>query len=90
MKANYGYSDGSGDYFITINMDDCDGCAECVKACPKGLFVIGPDDYEKMAARVSDELTRSVGILCPGYERCRAQGHDCHAACHAGAITHSW
>ena len=26
MLANYGYKDASGDFFITIDTDKCDGC----------------------------------------------------------------
>lgn len=90
MKANYGYADGSGDYFITVDTDACDGCGECAKICPKGLFEVSPDDYDKMVAQVREQVTRSVGVLCPGYERCRKQGLDCHASCPRNAISHSW
>lgn len=90
MKANYGYADGSGEYFITIDTDECDGCGECVKACPKGVFEVSPDDYDNPSARVREDLSRSLSVVCPGYERCRARGHDCHAACPRRAISHSW
>ena len=29
MKANYGYKDGSGDFFITIDTDLCNTCGPC-------------------------------------------------------------
>ena len=31
MIANYGYKDGSGDWFISIDTDRCNGCGKC---CP--------------------------------------------------------
>ena len=34
MKVNYGYNDGTGDYFITIDSGRCDGCEECVSLPP--------------------------------------------------------
>ncbi|MBI2957738.1 MAG: 4Fe-4S binding protein [Chloroflexi bacterium] len=90
MKANYGYADGSGEYFITIDTDVCDGCGECARVCPSSLFEVAPDDYDQVVARVKEKLTRSVGVLCPGYERCRDKVPDCHAVCRVGAISHSW
>ncbi len=32
MLANYGYKDGSGDRFITIDTGKCDGCGPCKPA----------------------------------------------------------
>ena len=43
MIANYGYKDGSGDFFIAIDTDKCNGCGDCVSACPYGVYVVGED-----------------------------------------------
>ncbi|MEW6034457.1 MAG: 4Fe-4S binding protein [Chloroflexota bacterium] len=90
MIANYGYADGSGEYFITIDTDRCDGCGECVKVCPRGLFEVAPDDYDNLVARVKDEFVKKVSYICPGYHRCSSQGADCHSACAREAIAHTW
>ena len=49
MIANYGYKDGSGEYYISIDTDKCIGCAAeraCLAACPKSMFEIITDDYD--------------------------------------------
>ena len=90
MRANYGYADGSGDYFITIDTDRCDGCGACVDACPRALFEVQLDDYDEDKAIVKPELTRSLGTLCPGHDRCARDVTTCQQVCEPGAITHSW
>ena len=56
MLANYGYKDGSGDFFITIDTERCAECADhpCVAACPAGVLEIIDDDYD-------DERLRGQG-----------------------------
>lgn len=38
MRAHYGYKDGSGEYFIAIDAGACNGCGDCVPACPLGVL----------------------------------------------------
>lgn len=91
MKANYGYADATGEYYIQIDTDKCDGCGECVKACPEGLFEIMEDDYGKMVAAVKEEARAKVGYLCPGFHlSCHRQAVNCQSVCRQNAITHSW
>lgn len=91
MLANYGYSDGTGDYFITIDTDKCDACARCVPVCPQSVFEVLPDDYEKKVAMVRESLIRRIGYVCPGSKACSKEKADnCHSICPQGAISHSW
>lgn len=91
MKANYGYADGSGEYYLTIDTDRCDGCGDCVPACPAGILEVVPDDYDEPKAAVKEEFRRTLGDRCPGYHaRCARDTPNCHAACKPAAIEHSW
>lgn len=90
MKIHYGYSDGSGEYRITIDTDRCDGCGECQHICPEGIFEITVDDYDKTVVKVKDGLTKTLGYRCHGHVACKQGGVDCHSACKPGAIVHSW
>ena len=89
--AHYGYSDGSGEYYISIDSGKCDGCGECVMACTKGLFEVALDDYDDLVARVKDAFQKELKYLCA---TCKAvpgeQALPCIAACKAEAITRSW
>ena len=49
MIANYGYKDGSGEYYISIDTDKCIDCSAaraCLTACPKQMFEPMTDDYD--------------------------------------------
>ncbi len=91
MKANYGFADATGEYYITIDTDKCDGCGDCVTACPEKLFEVAADDYGKVVAMIREEVRIKLGYLCPGYEAaCRKKEVNCHSACGQDAIKHSW
>lgn len=96
MQANYGYKDGSGDYFITIDTDRCDGCGECVEACPVKVFEVVAEDpndplREEPVAVVTEAQRKKLKYACaqckPVSDRPRL---PCVEACPAGAVTHSW
>ena len=91
MIAHYGYADASGEYYITIDTDRCNGCEACVTACPNEVFEIALDDYDKAVARVREGITRSIHHICPGYfGRCAGEKGNCHEACPQDAIGHTW
>lgn len=96
MLANYGYKDASGDYFITIDTDKCNGCGDCVPACPSQVFVTLDEDpndpfREGPVAIVVKEKSKKLKYEC---NPCKPAGDrpplPCMIACTKGAISHSW
>jgi Fe-S-cluster-containing hydrogenase component 2 len=93
MIANYGYKDGSGDYFIAIDTGKCATCPNraCAPACPAGVLEIITDDYDDTVAAVRDEQRKKIKYSCAP---CKPL-HDrpilpCVAACGPAALVHSW
>ena len=66
--ANYGYTDGSGDWYIVVDSDKCDGCGKCVEACPKNVLEVIVDDYDDkvVAIRKEHHIQPFLGALFPG------------------------
>ena len=93
MIANYGYMDGSGDYYITIDTDKCMDCEthDCLAACPKDMFLIEEDDYDDEVALIKQEFRKKVKYEC---SECKPMNDrpklPCVVACPPGAIRHSW
>ncbi|HUU84861.1 MAG TPA: 4Fe-4S binding protein [Phycisphaerae bacterium] len=95
MIANYGYKDGSGDYFIAIDTDKCDGCGDCVPACPNQVFVVGEDPNDPLCdepvAMVGEQQRKKLKYTCapckPDHDR---PPLPCVQACKPLAISHSW
>ena len=89
--ANYGYTDGSGDYYIVIDSDKCDGCRECVDACPENVLEVTLDDYDDAVARVRDQVAKDLKYVCgPCKPIAGPRELKCESACTRGAISHSW
>lgn len=62
-----------------------------MEACPQGIFEVLLDDYDEPKAVVKLEFAKSLSHVCLGYYRkCAAEEVNCHTACKAGAIGHSW
>jgi ferredoxin len=49
MQANFGYKDGSGDFFITLDTTRCTGCGDCVPACPARIWELAENEYDPLA-----------------------------------------
>ena len=95
MIANYGYKDGSGDFFIAIDTDKCTGCGDCVPACPASVLQIGEDPNDPFrdepVAFVAEGERKKIKYACapckPDKDRPEL---PCMAACEPAAIAHSW
>lgn len=97
VKANYGYEDGSGFYYITIDGDACVDCAHrgCVSACPQGVYVIEMDDYDDHVAVVREDVRKRLREICAACKAVAATTDKqpdppCVLACESGALKHSW
>lgn len=91
MEMNYGYSDASGDYFILIDTDACNGCKRCVEVCPQSVLEMIVDDYEKTVAAVAGAFRKKLRYSCVV---CKSEGKQnvlpCVNSCEPNAISHSW
>jgi Fe-S-cluster-containing hydrogenase component 2 len=91
MIANYGYKDGSGEFFISINTDGCNGCGDCATCCPAHAFEIIVNDYDEKVAAVTDAERRKLKYSCaPCKPVSNRPPLPCQAACQPGVILHSW
>jgi ferredoxin len=89
--ANYGYTDGSGDYYIVVNTDQCDGCGKCVEACPRDVLEVITDDYDDLVVTVREEHGKNLKYVCAPCKPVSGERDlRCQAACPSGAISHSW
>ncbi len=94
MQAFLGFKDGSGDWFLILDTDKCDGCGKCVEVCPSKILEVGPDDFDPFrdepVAKVKGEERNKIRYSCapckPGYGEKPA---PCVAVCESGAISHT-
>ena len=96
MLANYGYKDASGDFFITIDTNKCDGCGDCVQACPMQVFATLDEDpndplREEPVAVVRKDKSKKLKYECspckPIFNR---HPLPCVESCKKGCISQSW
>lgn len=103
-ETNYGYKDGAGTWYITVDTDACDGCtgvdgpAQCVDVCPVDMWELQEDEFAIMSdgelvAAIKDEHQKSVRYDC---SPCKSPSGDgdgvakCAEACPVDAIEFSW
>jgi Fe-S-cluster-containing hydrogenase component 2 len=95
MIAQFGYKDGSGEFFISIDTDKCNGCGDCVPVCPAGVLEMRENDFDPLAddnmAAVTEEHRKKIKYSCA---LCKPSGDrpelQCMSVCEPNAITHSW
>ncbi len=91
MKISYGYSDGTGEYYLTIDTGKCDGCGKCVEPCPSAVLEVGRNDQGQPKARVKEAVRKKLHLTCSGFKTCSAANSvNCHTACPNNAISHTW
>ncbi len=94
MIANYGYKDGSGEYFISIDTDKCNGCGDCVPVCPSNVLEIRDNEFDPFAelpmAAVTEAQRKKLKYACSICKTSENAKLPCVEACELDAITHSW
>jgi Fe-S-cluster-containing hydrogenase component 2 len=89
---HYGYTDGSGEYYISVDSDKCNGCSKCIQQCPQGALemVIEMIDLEdKNVPAVTEAHRKKLRYTC---SKCNPElkKTPCVLACVNGAIKCSW
>jgi Fe-S-cluster-containing hydrogenase component 2 len=92
MIMHYGYIDGSGEYYIIIDSDKCNGCGTCIEHCPKGAlhkiteFI---DLEDKTIAAVKEEHRKKISYTCA---ECKPNENKtpCVSSCSQRAICCVW
>ncbi len=95
MKASFGYNDGSGEFYITLDTDKCNGCGDCVAACPAHIIELADNEYDPLAeSRIAVVKHANRNTLKYDCGPCKplsgAYALPCVNACKPVAISHSW
>lgn len=96
MIANYGYTNGSGTYLISIDTEKCDGCGKCVTACPYGVLEVVVNDFDPLKespmAAVAESHRKRIKYSCAPCKASSRRGElSCLQACpQERAIIHHW
>ncbi|MGA3059527.1 MAG: 4Fe-4S binding protein [Candidatus Bathyarchaeia archaeon] len=90
--THYGYSDGSGEYYISIDTDKCSGCSKCVKHCPQSALQLETmfiDLEDKIVAAVVEVHRKKIKYTCSS---CKPETNKapCVLACENKAINCTW
>lgn len=94
MQGFYGFKDASGDWFLIIDTERCNGCGRCVEVCPSNVLEVQRDELdplsEEIVATVREEKRNKVRYTCapckPGYGETTP---PCINVCTTGAILHT-
>ena len=88
----YGYCDGSGEFYVVIDAEKCDGCGECVTKCPQGALQMETqliDLEDKLVAAVTEQHRKKIKYTCSPCKPDTGQT-ICVMACKRGAISCVW
>jgi Fe-S-cluster-containing hydrogenase component 2 len=88
MITHYGYTDGSGEYYIIIDTDKCNGCGKCISKCPESalqLETVLIDLDDKTVASVTEVHRKKIKYTCSS---CKPENNNtpCVIACEGKAI----
>jgi ferredoxin len=86
MIIQYGYADGIGEFYISINSSICNVCCKCINECPEKIFEIYVNEINEKMVKVKDEMSNKIGYICPGQNKCG----KCVNICELSAIKLSW
>ena len=92
MITHYGYTDGSGEYYIVIDSDKCNGCGICVQKCPQKALQLETmfiDLEDKTVAAVTEEHRKKIKYTCSS---CKPESNNapCVLACEGKAVKYVW
>jgi Fe-S-cluster-containing hydrogenase component 2 len=88
----YGYTDGSGEYYIVIDAEKCSSCGECISACPQAALKMEEmfiDLEDKLVAAVTEVHRKKIRYTC---SPCKPENGNlpCVKSCSQKAITCIW
>ncbi len=92
MITYYGYCDGSGEYFIVVDSDKCNGCGKCTVQCPQNALELQTefiDLEDKTVAAVVEEHRKKIKYTCSS---CKPEINQapCVLACPTKALKSVW
>lgn len=97
-RTSYGYKDGAGTWYVTVDTGACDGCGDCLEACPADLWELKEDEFAILeqgdpVAGIEEAHRKSLRYDCSPCKSPSGSGDGraaCADACHADAISFSW
>lgn len=92
MITYYGYSDGSGEYYVIIDTEKCSGCGKCVEKCAQSVLkleTIFVDLEDKIVASVKEDQRKKIKYTCSS---CKPETNcsPCVLSCEGKAIRCLW
>ncbi|AGA68248.1 hypothetical protein Desdi_0721 [Desulfitobacterium dichloroeliminans LMG P-21439] len=94
MIANYGFNDGSGEYYLTIDTAKCKTCQVrgCIDGCHAKVFEMEIDDWDDEVAVVKRDTCNRLKSICTECKPLRNYSDllPCEKVCDLRAIRHFW